>query len=107
MTLLKLDYDGAFPRDWMERIGFVARENRLRVSWARIDRTRHGWHLTAELVGRRISPLRLVLLQALCGSDYRRETFNGVRAGQLRGVDPFWRERFNQLFTEHHRRVVI
>lgn len=106
-SLLKLDYDGRqFPPNWMERLGFVARENRLAILWVRIDRTKRGWHLTAQL-SKRVAPLRLVLLQALCGSDYRRETFNGVRAGRLNGVNPFWRERFNQLFTEHFRRVEI
>lgn len=105
--LLKLDYDGArLPGDWMARVGFVLRQFGVRVVWVRLDRTRRGWHVTAAL-SRHVPPLRLVLLQALCGSDYRRETFNGVRAGRLRGVPPFWLARFNQLFTVHDREAVI
>jgi hypothetical protein len=106
MTVLKCDFDGRFPAGICNRLGFIARQNRVRVIDLRIDRTRHGWHLTARLSGR-VSPLRLVLMQALCGSDYRRECYNGVRAMRLRGTSPFWRDRFNQLFTNHHRRVVI
>lgn len=105
MTVIMLDFDGAqLPAGWLDRLGFVARQFGVRVLGIEIDRTRRGWHVMAAVTGN-VAPLKLVLMQALCGSDYRRETFNGVRAGRLRGVNVFWRDRFNQLFTEHHRRV--
>jgi hypothetical protein len=91
----------------MPRLGWIAKQHGCRVEWTRIDRTAHGWHLTAALAGRRVSPLRVVLMQACMGSDYRRETYNGVRAMRLRGTAPFWRERFNQLYTKHYRRVTL
>jgi hypothetical protein len=108
MTLLKLDYDGALPEGWINRLGFVARENGVRIRWTRIDKTRHGWHVTAQL-SHEVMPLQIVLMQALCGSDYRRETFNGVRAltVETEEIPEFWSERFNQLFTEHHRNVIL
>jgi hypothetical protein len=47
-----------------------------------------------------LQPLEIVMLQALCGSDLRRETFNLVRALRLPDAPAFWHTRWNVLYSE-------
>lgn len=104
LSCIKLDFDGRFPRDFARRLAFVTRLHRLRVVLERIDRTEHGWHVLLY-VRRRLAYSRTVLLQALLGSDWKRETFNSRRANVWRYVPAFWRSRGNVLYTRHYRRV--
>jgi hypothetical protein len=104
MTEIKLDYDGTFPRDFWFRVGVVLRTQRLRVVAWRRERTRHGWHVVI-CVANRVSFQRVVLLQALMGSDWKRECFNSRRALAWRHVPPFWRTRANVLYSRHIRGV--
>lgn len=105
MTEIKLDYDGAFPADFWMRVGVVCRAHRLRILAWRRDRTRHGWHVVIYVVNR-CSFQRVVLLQALMGSDWKREMFNSRRALAWRRVPVFWRTRANVLYDRHTKGVV-
>ena len=66
--------------------------------------SRRGWHVEIVLA-RRVSPQSLVAAQALCGSDFKRETFNLFRARRLRFVDRWWREpsRWNVMYHAHYK----
>lgn len=106
MTLLYLDFDHAVPRTLAGQLGaWVAPLWRRRVLWRRYDRTRHGWHVVIALSGT-ITPLECVAMQAVLGSDPRREAYNVVRARAVaRGdVPAFWRTRWNVLYRQHWTR---
>lgn len=88
----------------MRRLTFVARVHRLAVRFIRYVRTRRGWHVVIGVAGR-VSMVRVILLQALLGSDWKRESFNSRRALAWRHVPAFWRVRANVLYTRHARGV--
>lgn len=97
-TVLRLDYDRArLPRDVYSRMVNALRWLRLRPVALVYRRTARGWHVKVAL-SRRINPLSVVALQALLGSDPKRETFNLLRARALRRAPPEWRNRFSVLF---------
>lgn len=104
MTILKVDYDGVIPRDFDMRLSLIRRIHRLSFVVVRIDRTRHGYHVTV-VVRQRVAFWRVILLQALLGSDWKRELFNSRRAIAWRRVPAFWRERANVLYQRHYRSV--
>lgn len=106
MTTLKCDFDGRIPRQFIERLTFVCRVQRCSVLNLRIDRTRHGYHAIIEVTGR-MNMTRTVLVQALLGSDWKRETFNSRRAIAWRNVPAFWRNRANVLYVRHHRSATL
>ena len=70
---------------------------RQRVHWIRYDRTKRGWHVVICLAGK-LSPVEVVALQAVMGSDRNREAFNLARARLIEsGAAPrSW--RYNVLF---------
>jgi hypothetical protein len=78
----------------------VLRTIGLRPQWLRTDRTRRGWHVIIKLT-RSLLPAETVAVQALLGSDSRRESLNLMRAISVQRRDPgaFWRRRWNLLFT--------
>lgn len=57
-----------------------------------------GWHVYLTIEPPASSPMELIALQAVLGSDRYREACNIARARVLPKVDPFWRERFNVLY---------
>ena len=76
----------------------------VRPRYIRYDRTRHGWHvvigLTMSLTG-----AELIAIQAILGSDYKREALNLMRLISMR-VHPastYWIERSNILFSSKLR----
>lgn len=103
-TLLKLDYDGHIPARLMQRIRFVCYAHNLPVVLIETHRTVHGYHVIVH-VARRVAFARVIMLQALLGSDWKRETFNSRRALAWRNVPVFWRTRANVLYHRHHRSV--
>lgn len=105
MTKLLCDYDGELPKDLSQRIEMVVRVQSLRVRYIRIDKTRHGYHMVMD-VGNRLGFARTILLQALLGSDWKREAFNSRRAN-ARHIPAFWRERRNVLYYRHYRGLSI
>lgn len=106
MTEIKCDYDGALPRDLSKRIALVCRAHGLRVEVVRIRKTVRGWHVRIT-VRRRVAFWRVVLVQALLGSDWKRELYNSRRAIAWRSVPAFWRDRANVLYVRHHRGVIL
>lgn len=69
-----------------------------RPEWIRYDRTRHGWHVLIKLPAK-LPKLAQVALQAILGSDPRRESLNLYRALSKR-MNGFQAERWNILFSE-------
>lgn len=107
MTELKCDYDRAtLPREWWTRLRIVMRAHRLTVDLVRVDRTARGWHVVI-VVRQRMEFTRVVLVQTLLGSDWKRELFNSRRAVVWRHVPEFWRCRANVLYERHNRNVLI
>lgn len=97
-TVLRLDYDRLCPpRDSYRRVVAALRWLRLRPLAIVYRRTARGWHVKVA-VSRRCSALVVVALQAIMGSDPRRETFNLVRARVLPRVPSEWRTRYSVLF---------
>lgn len=64
-------------------------------------RTRRGWHVEIYSDAK-LKAAEMVALQAILGSDYRREAFNLFRATKLSLVPRFWRAlpNWNVLHTE-------
>lgn len=97
----KVDYDSAtLPAGLEDRIGHVAACMGVRVRWYALNRSSGGvgWHLRV-CVSRRLAPVRVVLAQALLGSDWRREGFNAARVRGLAGAGPLARDRWNVLYS--------
>jgi hypothetical protein len=106
MTFLKCDFDGAIPADVSARLEMVVRLHRLTVDWIRVDRTRRGYHMVIR-VRQRVALARVILLQAILGSDWKREAFNSSRVVRTRNVPAFWRRRINVLYSRHYRGVEL
>lgn len=97
-TILRLDYDRPrLPRDVFTRAVNALRWLRLRAVAFVCRRTARGWHVKIA-VSRRLNALSVVALQALLGSDPKREVFNLLRARALRRAPPEWRSRYSVLF---------
>jgi hypothetical protein len=74
----------------------------FRVKTIRLDRTRRGWHVVIDLranarnsrlarsIRNGFTPLQKVALQAVFGSDVRRETLNLMRVFNGNGGDKRW-----------------
>lgn len=107
------DYDGEIPSDVWDRLEMVARIEKLRIRYVRFDRTRHDYHMIvacsdfARKHGSWMSPERLVALQAILGSDWKREAFNLHRVRNLKDFPAFWHSRWNVLYHTHYRRVTL
>jgi hypothetical protein len=50
---------------------------------------------------------RVITLQAVLGSDWKREAFNSARVIRTRNVPAFWRRRLNVLYVRHIRGVAL
>lgn len=97
-AILRLDYDRPrLPRDVFTRAVNALRWLRLRPVAFVCRRTARGWHVKIG-VCRKLNALTVVCLQALLGSDPKREVFNLLRARALRRAPPEWRSRFSVLF---------
>jgi hypothetical protein len=98
MTNLLLDFDGPLPADIDWRLMEVCRCLGLRARWCRVGASRRGWHIVLA-VSARLSPPVIVALQAILGSDWRREMFNLYRVRRLRRVPASWRDKWNVLYS--------
>jgi hypothetical protein len=99
---LKVDFDrDTLPRDFRDRLAMVARVFGFRVEYVGYERTARGWHVRVG-VRRRVAMATAVALQAILGSDWKRELFNSRRAVAWRNVPAFWRERANVLYERHY-----
>jgi hypothetical protein len=61
----------------------------VKPKWINYSRTRRGWHVEIGL-NKRIGPLEIVALQAVLGSDPRRECLNLMRVMNGGAVDRRW-----------------
>lgn len=98
MTRIKVDIDGRLPEEIGERIVWVLRTMKLPVRSVSYRRTRHGWHVEIE-IARQMHPWRVIAIQAVLGSDYRRETFNLRRTSQWSRLPAVARKHWNVLFS--------
>lgn len=73
---------------------------RLRAIEYRRRRGGRGWHVVLHLA-EPMEPAELIALQAICGSDTRREYLNLHRVLAIRkhGAPAFWQKRWNILFS--------
>lgn len=88
------DYDVDEPPS-MRRFVELGRMLGLKLVTLEYDRTARGWHVQAEW-NRRLKPLEQLAMQAVLGSDYRREAFGLARIFSGKGSNPRW----NLLFKE-------
>lgn len=89
------DYDRPEPPSLWE-INRVFHILDMKPREIRYDRTQHGWHVVIRLQ-KPLSKIAIVALQAILGSDPRRETLNLMRALSVKW-DNFSTRRWNVLF---------
>jgi hypothetical protein len=108
-TTIKLDLDERLTADGIEllekRVAFVSDIAQVPLELCYIWRSHHGGAhviLTAFREDSHLHPVEVVLLQALLGSDWKRETFNYQRARVLRDAPMFWQlsDRWNVHYME-------
>lgn len=105
-ALLLLDFDTRESyRAAPERLRFLARWFDVPFASCRVRRfrTRRGWHMVVYYRGvKRFTAAQIVAAQAIAGSDWRRETFNLVRARHLTSAPKSWRRVgvWNTLYAE-------
>lgn len=104
---LKLDFDSdvksyKFESEMcakLKRAGYKA----AHFSWKRSP-SNQGWHCIVKLDPEPSSPLEVVALQAILGSDSFREASNLFRAKQLPFVGQYWQKRWNVLYCRSEKR---
>jgi len=80
MGTVKLDIDRRCKLlEIQERIDTVMFLTKIRVSRIRALHTRKGWHVYIDLTNK-LSDMEVVALQAILGSDWKREALNWRRA---------------------------
>lgn len=75
----------------------------LNPEYFMLQRTRKGWHIII-VFDRELLPPEIIALQAILGSDLKREALNmtrwlGVRS-KYNKLPKFWQNRWNLLFKE-------
>lgn len=103
-TTLYLDFDSPLiPESFLENYAFLKRTLDVETGPTLDIYASHngGRHVVITLHGKYPS-LAVVAMQAILGSDPRRETFNLFRALSLGNAPAFWREnaRWNVLYSE-------
>lgn len=105
IALLDFDTFEAY-RAFPERARFVGRTFRVDFKDFTLSRyrTARGWHIVVyhrRRTGRRLKLYFMVALQALLGSDWKRETFNLYRAGKVDNAPKDWQKltRWNTLYS--------
>ena len=105
--MLYMDYDAPDGRFKLARNGptlvmfwTVLRALALRPLAIEYNRTARGWHAIVMLP-EPLAPAEQVAIQAVMGSDRRRELLNIMRVLSIRrvGAPQYWRARWNLLFT--------
>lgn len=80
-NLILLDYDTEQNQS-LEHLYFLSMNGVISVDWIEDHRTARGWHRVIR-VRNPLTPLETVTLQAILGSDPRRETYNFVRVRSM------------------------
>lgn len=99
-AFIKLDVDGPLPNDLKERIEFTFKVLGVRVveaGWVKSPGG-NGHHVMVKLADG-VPALAAVAIQAILGSDWRREAFNLQRALVLAEAPDFWHYRWNVLYA--------
>ncbi|MCP4902934.1 MAG: hypothetical protein GY906_38720 [bacterium] len=100
--VLKLDLDVPTLdfEELSERVDWTLSLIRRRATTIGLSESpsRHGWHVRIEL-NRGVSAMRAVALQAILGSDPKREAFNLARVSDWPQLSPLARLRWNVLFS--------
>jgi len=97
-TLIDIDGGRKLLSETMYRIPRVARVVHIKPQWIRVDRTQHGWHVVIHW-NRSLNNWSILALQAILGSDWRREAMNWDRL-QAERKDRFSLKRWNILYEE-------
>jgi hypothetical protein len=94
-----LDFDGPLPDDFAERCEFIQRTLELTIEDGALisSSTNGGVHVRMRL-REPVAEWLIVVMQALLGSDYRRETYNVRRVLTLSDAPAFWHSRWNVLY---------
>lgn len=111
LALLKLDVDRR-RKPSRRTISFRLRRAgyELRFMMLRRSPGGNGWHVWLEVSPRPTSPLEVVALQAILGSDPLREAVTLYRAKQWRHTPTFAKSWFNVLYgpsRARSRRVAV
>lgn len=92
------DFDEGRGSPHLRPVWTVFRLLGIRPISIRLDRTRRGWHMVIRC-DRCFTPVEKVALQAVLGSDARRESLNLMRVINGHGGDKRW----NVLYREKLR----
>jgi hypothetical protein len=84
-----LDFDDKKPPHLLPIFVVFRLLGSISPRWVRYDRTRRGWHVVIKL-SRSLTPVETVALQAVLGSDSRRESLNLMRVLHGGGGDKRW-----------------
>jgi hypothetical protein len=95
-----LDFDTGRRTPMLSGVYVTLRALQLRAIWIRCDRTKKGWHVTIK-INHRLECAEIVAIQAICRSDFKRETLNLMRVIAMRkyGASKFWKKRWNILYS--------
>lgn len=101
MRVLLLDYDTVAEAGLVSRrLPLVIWQTGIRVKAVAYMYSSSGKGLHVIVYLRDWLPaFQVVVLQAILGSDWKRETFNLVRVRNLRRTRAFWRQRWNVLYS--------
>lgn len=92
-----LDYDHSRPVS-LRKIAWVSRTIQNKVKLVRYDRTTKGYHVIIHWE-RPMDSLQILALQAILGSDYRRESLNWFRLDSGIQADNWNILYSNKLYT--------
>ncbi len=100
-AIIKLDIDKGMDRPELRSVCYRLWRAGYKViaMSEKVSPGGHGWHITLELRPRPKSPLEVVAIQAILGSDPMREACNLSRANVWDDCPPFMRDRWNVLYV--------
>lgn len=100
---LYLDVDAGQPEPEIGRIQTLLARAGYRVAALSIGRSPSGtgWHVRVLPDPQPATPMEMVALQAVLGSDPFREACNVARVRALPRVEKFWQKRWNVLYLSH------
>ena len=102
---IRLDYDADQVVPSMGRLAWLAKRAgvRLIALTQRHSPGGKGWHLIVTVLPPPRTCMEVVALQAVFGSDVKREACNINRARMVdsKQVSPYWRQRWNVLYGKN------
>lgn len=103
-SVLRIDLDPGQEVYTIDHLCALLRRAGRRIRW--LSQTRSGsgkgWHIEIAITPGCASPIEVVALQAICGSDRYREACNVLRVRTLERLGPklrrYWGRRWNVLY---------